>query len=326
MRATVSVPGLRARVVLAAAFAALGSHASAQPWAGQPPTSPEVRAAMDKAAAGEAAELLKLADAGRADAQYFAGGMLIFGRGAVARDPARGCAYEEKASATRADAAYLVGECWRRGLAGKLDKQTAEAAYARAAEMGYPKARCAQGETLFADPAQAARGLALCKQVADAGDADAQAKVGDFYLRGSGPVKADHAEARRWYAKAAAQKQPAAARQLGEMYAKGDGGKRDAKKAIELWKVADEAGDPMVAILVADQLFSEITGGKTPGPGQYAFRGGVPVADIEVAEEWYAQARDRDPRPEVKKRAEYALTVLASFKKAARESPAAENR
>ena len=313
-------------VLLGLAAAALAAPAMGQDWPGQPATSPEVLAAMQKADAGDPAELLKLADAGRADAQYYAGGMLIFGRGKMARDPARGCAYEEKASVTRADAAYLVGECWRRGLAGKLDKPKAEAAYARATQMGYPKAKCAQGELLFADPAQAARGLALCKEAAVAGDADAQAKVGDFYLRGSGSVKADHAEARRWYAKAADQKQPAAARQLGEMYAKGDGGKRDTKKAIELWKVADAAGDPMVAILVADQLFSEITGGKKPGPGQYAFRGGVPVADIEVAEEWYGQARDHDPRPDVKKRAEYALTVLASFKKAAGEAPAAGKR
>lgn len=309
-----------------AAAVAMAVSAAAQQWAGEPPVAPEVRAAMDKADAGDPSELLKLADAGRPDAQYFAGGMLIFGRGKIARDPARGCAYEEKASASRADAMHLVGECWRRGLAGKLDRQKAEAAYTRAVEMGYPPSKCVLGEMLFADPAQAQRGLALCKESAEAGDPDAQAKVGDFYFRGAGPVKADHAEARRWYDKAAQQKQPAAARRLGEMYAKGDGGKRDAKKAIELWKVADAAGDPMVAILVADQLFSQMTGGKTPGPGKFAFRGGIPVGDIEVVEEWYAQARDRDPRPDVKKRAEYALSVLASFKKAAGEAPPAEQR
>lgn len=315
----------RGPLALAAAFALAGA-APAQQWSGEPPTSPEVKAAMDKADAGDPAELLKLADAGRPDAQYFAGGMLIFGRAKVARDATRGCAYEEKASASRADAMHLVGECWRRGLAGKLDKQKAQAAYARAAEMGYPPSKCALGQMLFADPAQAERGLALCKQAAETGDADAQAKVGDFYFRGGGRVKADHAEARRWYAKAAQQKQPAAARQLGDMYAKGDGGKRDAKKAIELWKVADAAGDPMVAILVADQLFSQMTGGKKPGPGKYAFRGGVPVGDIEVVEEWYAQARDHDPRPDVKKRAEYALSVLASFKTAAGAAPDAKHR
>ena len=121
---------------------------------------------------------------------------------------------------------------------------------------------------------------------------------------------------------AAKQQHPAAARKLGELYAKGDGGKRDAKKAMELWKAAEKAGDPMVAILVADQLFSQMTGGKTPGPGKYAFRGGVPAGDIEVIEDWYRQARDRDPRPNVKKRADYALSVLAHFKQAAQAGTA----
>lgn len=301
----------------ALAAAAIASLALAQEWSGRPATSPEVRAAMDKADAGDASELLKLADAGRPDAQYYAGGMLIFGRGKLARDPVRGCGYEEKASASRADAMHLVGECYRRGLAGRLDKEKAKAAYARAAEMGYAKSKCALGEMLFAEPAQAERGLALCKEAAQAGDADAQNQVGDFYYRGSGPVKADRAEARRWYEMAARQKHPTASRMLGEMYANGDGGKRDKKKAMELWKTADSAGEPMAPILVADELFSEITGGRKPGPGQFAFRGGVPVADIEVVEDWYRQALNRDPRPEVKKRAEYAISVLGYFKKAA---------
>jgi len=287
-----------------------------QGWPGQPPTSPEVLAAMQKADGGDPAELLKLADAGRPDAQYFAGGMLLYGRGKIARDQARGCAYEEKAAASRADASHLVGECYRLGLGGKLDRSKAEAAYSRAVQMGYSKSKCALGEMLFQDPSRAERGLALCKEAAQAGDAGAQAEVGDFYYRGSGAVRVDRAEARRWYEMASKQ-QPAAARKLGEMYAKGEGGKRDPKKAMELWKTADAGGDPMVAILVADQLFSEITGGKAPGPGTYAFKGGVPVGDIEVVEEWYRNARDHDPRPEVQKRAAYAISVLASFKQAA---------
>jgi TPR repeat protein len=313
--------GLSGLVAPALAMLAVGSFAWAQAETGKPPVSPELRDAMAKADAGDPSVLLKLADAGSADAQYYAGGMLIFGRGKVARDPARGCAYEEKAAASRADAMHLVGECYRSGLAGTVDKAKAEAAYARAADMGYPKSKCALGEMLFADPQQADRGLALCKQSAQAGDADAQAKVGDFYYRGSGPVKADHAEARRWYEMAAKQNQPTAARTLGLMYAKGEGGRRNTKKAKELWRTAEAAGDPLVSILMADQLFSDLTGGKTPGPGEYAFRGGIPVSDIEVVEDWYRQAKERDPRPEVKKRAAYALSVLASFKTAAQAVP-----
>ena len=104
------------------------------------------------------------------------------------------------------------------------------------------------------------------------------------------------------------------------MYASGDGGPKDPKKAMELWTAAEKAGDPLVAILVADQLFSDLTGGRKPGPGTYGFKGGVPVADIEVVEEWYQQAQKRDPRPDVKERAKYALSILASFKTAAKSA------
>jgi hypothetical protein len=102
------------------------------------------------------------------------------------------------------------------------------------------------------------------------------------------------------------------------MYASGLGGPKDAKKAMALWIAGEKEGDPMVAILVADQLFLQLTGGRKPGPGTYAFRGGVPVADIEVAEEWYRLAQARDPRPDVKARAKYALAILASFRTAAK--------
>jgi TPR repeat protein len=104
------------------------------------------------------------------------------------------------------------------------------------------------------------------------------------------------------------------------MYVKGDGGPKDPKKAMALWTAAEKAGDPLVSILVADQLFSNMTGGRKPGPGRYGFKGGIPVADIEVVEEWYKQAQARDPRPEVQQRAKYALAILASFKKAAKAS------
>jgi TPR repeat protein len=316
MAASIALGGFRG-LALPAGLVAFASVAMAQALSGQPPQpSAEVQAAMTKADAGDPSELLKLADEGRPDAQYYAGGMLIFGKGSVARDPARGCAYEEKASATRGDAMHLVGECYRRGLGGKLDKDKAQAAYTQAVAMGSAESKCVLGEMLFADPAQAERGLALCKEAAQAGDANAQAEVGDFYYRGSGPVKANPGEARKWYEMAAKQKQPTAMRTLGEMYAKGQGGKKDAKKALQLWQDADKAGDPMVSILVADQLFSQLTGGKSPGPGQYKFTGGVPVGDLEVVQEWYEKARDGDPRPDVKKRASDALYTLSYLKQA----------
>lgn len=297
----------------------MAAAAWAQDWPGKPPIPPDLQAAMTEADAGSLGKLLSLADGGRPDAQFYAGAMYLFGRGSVAKDPARGCAYVEKASAVRADAAHLTGECYRQGLiGGKPDPEKAKAAFGRAAQMGLAPSKCALGEMLLAEPGQAQRGLDLCKDAATAGDVQAQATVGDVYFEGRG-VRADHAEARKWYEMAAKQQDPQSMRKLGQMYAQGDGGKRDTKKAVKLWQGAEQAGDPLSAILVADQLFSEMTGGKTPGPGTYAFKGGIPVADIEVVEQWYREAQQRDPRPDVQKRAKDALGVLASFKSAAKE-------
>jgi TPR repeat protein len=152
---------------------------------------------------------------------------------------------------------------------------------------------------------------------AEAGEASAQMALGDAYFSGAAG-KRDHAQARKWYEKAARQGETNAARKLGEMYARGDGGRKDGKKAMKYWSDADKAGDPLAAILVADHLFSEMTGGRTPGPGTYAFKGGIPVADVEVVESWYRQALERDPRQDVRDRATKALSTLESFKAAAK--------
>ncbi|HEY1927381.1 MAG TPA: tetratricopeptide repeat protein [Caulobacteraceae bacterium] len=296
----------------AIAAAPTSSHA----WA-EPPVSPAVKAAMDKADAGHPAELIKLADAGRTDAQFFAGVMLIYGRNSVPRDPKKGCGYEEKASSSRADAMHLVGVCWQNGLTGAKDAAKAEAAYTRADQMGFPKSKCALGLMLMGEPGHGERGVGLCKQSANAGDVEAQLVVADAYFYGRG-VKENHQEARKWYAMAADRKNPQALRRLGEMYAAGDGGKKDTKKAVALWEAAEKAGDPLVCILVADQLFSDLTGGKKPGGGTYAFKGGVPVGELDAVEAWYQEALQRDPRPDVKQRAERGIKVVQSLKTAAK--------
>lgn len=294
-------------VPLVAASAAL-----AQAWTAPTPSA-ALQAALQKADAGDPAPLVKLADAGDADAQYYAGVMYIAGRGAIASDPPRGCAYEAKASAHRADAMHVLARCYQTGVGGELDKTKAEAAYQRADQMGFAKSKCALGQMLMSEPDKVDRGLTLCKDAGAAGDTDAQITVATAYDRGS-IVKRDPAEARKWYEMAAPQN-AGAARRLGELWASGDGGRKDTKKALDLWIGAEKAGDVLSPILVADQLFSDLTGGRKPEPGRYAFRGGVPIADIEAIETWYREAADRDPRPEVKKRANYALAILAGFKK-----------
>ena len=310
-----------ALALIALPLAALPSAARAQGRsAAAPAASPEVQAAMKKAEAGDPAALVKLADGGNSEAQYYAGVLFLFGGKTIPKDAVRGCAYEGKASAHRADAMHLVGMCYQNGVGGSPDKAKAEAAYTHAAAMGFPKSKCALGKMLMAEPAQAERGLALCKEAAAAGDVDAQLAAGDAYFVGT-VTKRDYAAARMWYEMAAKQHNAQASRRLGEMYANGDGGAKDTKKAMQLWIAGEKAGDPLVAILVADQLFSELTGGRKPGAGTYAFKGGVPVPDVEVAEEWYQLAEKRDPRPDVKARAKYALSILHSFKTASTSTP-----
>jgi TPR repeat protein len=281
----------------------------------EPAISPDVKAAMDKASTGMPADLIALADMGRTDAEFYAAVMLIYGRQGVPAEPKKGCDYAAKASPSRADAMHLVGVCWQNGLTGSRDPAKAEAAYLNAVHMGFSKSRCMLGQMLLGEPGQGERGIAFCKESATAGEVDAQLAVADAYFSGSG-VKVDHKEARRWYEMAADKKDPQALRKLGQMYAGGDGGKKDTKKAVALWQDAEKAGDPLVCILVADQLFSDLTGGKKPTGGTYQFKNAVPVGDLEAVESWYEAAAKRDPRPDVKQRAEQALQVVRGLKSA----------
>jgi len=184
------------------------------------------------------------------------------------------------------------------------------------AVLGLAAVGTARAETPPAPAAAPATAPHPVVAAAEAGDSGAQAQLGRIYREGLG-VKADLKEARRWYEKAAAQKHPEAARVLGEMNFKGEGGKKDKKKAAELWRTAESGGDPYASILLADQMFLEITNGKPPGPGKFAFRGGIPVEDIDTAIEWYKDAQKRDLRPETQARAKMALYTLTSFKSAA---------
>ena len=120
---------------------------------------------------------------------------------------------------------------------------------------------------------------------------------------------------------AAKQANPEASRKLGTMYAKGDGGPRDReardgtvdgrRKGRRSARV-DPGGGPDV--LRPDR-------GSHARTRQVRLSGRYPGGQIEVIEDWYGKLKQRDPRPEVKQRAQTALTVLAGFKKAAESAP-----
>jgi TPR repeat protein len=156
--------------------------------------------------------------------------------------------------------------------------------------------------------------VAHIKAQADAGNAEAQVAMGVGYRSGQAGLEKDPKQARAWFEKAAAQQHPAALRMLGDMYAKGEGGKKDPKKALENWQGAEKAGDPFAPILVADQLFADMTGGKKPGSGKFKIAPGTPVSRMDDISSWYQEAAKRDPRADVRQRAELAVKVLAQIK------------
>jgi len=156
--------------------------------------------------------------------------------------------------------------------------------------------------------------IAHIKAQADAGVAEAQVAMAVAYRSGQAGVAKDPKQARAWLEKAGAQQHPAGLRMLGDMYAKGEGGKTDKKKALESWQAAEKAGDPFAPILVADQLFGDISGGKPPGSGKFKIAPGTPASRMDDISAWYQEAAKRDPRPDVRQRAELAVQVLSQIK------------
>jgi len=186
--------------------------------------------------------------------------------------------------------------------------QAADAGHADA-QVRLGRAHMSGAKGLAADKAKAC----AYQEKAAASRADAMYLAGLCRQQGLGGAKPDARAARGWYEKAAARNFPPAQRTLGEMYARGEGGKKDKKKAIEMWVAADKAGDNMVPILMGDFLFGELTGGKTPGPGKFRIPAGAPLGQVKEAAAWYEAAAQRDPRPEVRQRATTAVSVLTQL-------------
>jgi len=79
------------------------------------------------------------------------------------------------------------------------------------------------------------------RKAAEQGDANAQCNLGGMYKNGRG-VKQDHAEAVRWYLKAAEQGQAGAQCNLGGMYENGQGVRQDHAEAVRWYLKAAEQG------------------------------------------------------------------------------------
>lgn len=282
---------MRLPAALALGLWAAAAPASAQViMRGAPPVRPEVAAALANARSNPS-ELIRLAEIGQDDAMTYAGIMLAFSR-EDAVDRKKGCDWLEKASATRADAMHALGEAFENGICGgQTDLVRAMTTFRKAGDMGMAKSRCAEGNVLIKLGREQARAVELCREGAQAGDADAQTDLGNFYLEGK-VIARDMAQARRWYEKAAAQDQANAAFLLGQIYWNGDGVAKDNAKAAQLWRVAYAQGREDAAFHLGNEAF--VRAGR--GAGKWDPTG------LAEARAWYAKAIDAR-NPEVAKQA-----------------------
>lgn len=87
------------------------------------------------------------------------------------------------------------------------------------------------------------KALAIWRPLADAGDSEAQFRIGLLFLNGRG-AKADSSEAARWFQLAGGMGHARAGYMLADMYAAGNGVEEDAHQAFEWYFFAAELGDP----------------------------------------------------------------------------------
>src|SRR5579872_593361 len=93
-----------------------------------------------------------------------------------------------------------------------------------------------------ADQLAKKKAIADLKEIAYAGDINAQIQLGVIYLTGDGVAK-DDAEAVKWLRKVADQESPLAGRYLAEMYFKGRGVPADSREAAKWLRMAADQGD-----------------------------------------------------------------------------------
>jgi TPR repeat protein len=158
-------------------------------------------------------QLKTLATAGNADAMIELADRLVEGRG-LDKNPQEALKwFQQAADAGNAQGWYGVGFMYSDGRLGTPD---------------------------------AAKGMTYFRKGAEAGNADCQASLGLYYQAGEkipGGVKADPAEAVKWYRLAAAQNHTEAIQHLAMMNAMGMGITRDAAEAVKWFRKGVELGD-----------------------------------------------------------------------------------
>ena len=223
-----------------------------------------------------------------------------------------------RARAGDAAAQTLLGEIYSRGLGVAVDFDEARRWYGRAARQGVPEAQLQMALALLVEDAASQEARSLMRAAADgghgkamfnhaqllltdrpghagqsaafvyfrraaeAGIADAQYALAQYYAAGTPPVLHDDGEARRWLDKAARQGFDSAQHELGLYYLDGVGGARDFDRAFAWTARAAHAGNVAAQAQLAKLLWSGI---------------GIAPDDTQAAA-WYIVARRaglRDP-------------------------------
>ena len=175
--------------------------------------------------------------------------------------------------------------------------------------------RCARAQSSERASARQ-KAIADLKEVAYAGDVNAQVHLGMIYLTGDGVAK-DDAEAVKWLKKAADQDSALAERYLAEMYFKGRGVPADNEQAAKWLRQAAEQGDAQsqynLGVLYTQGLGvprnlkdsanwmrkaaeQSLAAGQMGLGAAYENGDGVPPDPVEAAK-WYQKAVDQNYVP-----------------------------
>ena len=182
----------------------------------------------------------RAAERGSAEGKYQLGRLYEEGKG-VERDWAKAARwFQNAAEQGYADAQWKIGLYYRDGKGGKTDPIWAKLWLEKAASQGQEEAKTALAQ-LVAGMKAAEDPVAADRQAAEAGDAEAQCRMGQRCFRGDG-VEKDEAAGAEWYRKAAEQGDAEAECRWGDCLRKGRGVGQDAAKGVEWYRKAAEQG------------------------------------------------------------------------------------
>ena len=156
----------------------------------------------------------------------------------------------EPAQRAPSAAELQVVHCLLPGQLRQLGRRTTYVSARRPVRTTARECRIRGGEYVLSDRANLKTALAVWLNAAQAGDAEAQATVGEIFEQGLG-VAPDYDAARAWYARAAEQGLPRALTSLGNLYEQGLGVAPDPARALGFYRRA--AGLPPQAPLALEQ-------------------------------------------------------------------------